>query len=218
MGKKIFVSYKYGDSLVKNLPGQLNSTVRDYVDVFQSKLEEGDHINKGENDGEDLSDFKDSTITSKLRDKIYDSTVTVVLISKGMKEAYVSEDDQWIPWEISYSLKESTRNGVTSQTNAVLAVILPESDGTYNHFMEYNNNCDSTTIKTNSLFTILAKNMFNIKEPNTKPCNRTTIYYGAHSYIHHVKWDAFIKSIDLYVQIALSIQKDKEKFDVVKVV
>ena len=87
MARKVFVSYKYGDSSVQHIPrfGEIDpTTARHYVNWLHDHLDANDHIVKGEDDGEDMSGFKDETIYSNLRSKIYDSTVTVVLISKNM--------------------------------------------------------------------------------------------------------------------------------------
>lgn len=215
MGKKIFVSYKYSDSLVRALPGLYNTTVRDYVDVLQSKIDATDHIYKGENDGESLSTLADSTIGSKLGDKIFDSTVTIVFISKGMKD-YTLEKDQWIPWEISYSLREQFREGKTSKTNAVLAVVLPDNFSSYEYFLQYNPDCNSTTYMTHILFTILKENMFNAKNPDTRPCNGNTIYSGYFSYIYSVKWDDYIGDMNRYINIALDIWRNRDNYNLRK--
>jgi hypothetical protein len=219
MGKKIFVSYKYADKLVRQFQGSSvwsPTRVRDYVDILQSKIDHSDHIYKGEDDGEDMSTLADSTIGSKLGDKIFDSSVTIVFISKGMKENNKPEKDQWIPWEISYSLREQSRQYGNSKTNAVLAVVLPDENGSYEYFMEYNSVCNSTTFKTDRLFSILRENMFNKKNPETYTCNGSTIYTGYFSYIYTVKWDDFINNINQYIEISLTIWRNRNDYNIKK--
>ena len=109
MGHKIFVSYKYADDDVKNLNYSENSTVRDYVTELENRIDSSNHIFKGESEGEDLSNLSEDTIWEKLKNRIYDSTLTIVFISPKMKEEGNSDRNQWIPWEISYSLKETKR-------------------------------------------------------------------------------------------------------------
>lgn len=217
MGKKIFTSYKYADQNVRAIQGINSTTVRDYVDILQTKIDASDHINKGEDDGEDMSTLADSTIASKLGDKIFDSTVTIVFISKGMKDN-TPENDQWIPWEISYSLREQSRKGVNSKTNALLGVVLPDQLGTYDWYYRHNPDCNSITHFTGQLFAILKENMFNIKNPQTRTCNGSTITEGEASYIKTVKWDDFIGSINWYIEKALEIWRVRDQYNIKKTV
>ncbi len=223
MGKAVFVSYKYSDSLVYKLPNIENTTVRSYVDEIDAILEEGDNLYKGEDDGEDLSTLHDATIASKLGDKIFKSSVTIVLISKGMKDVSLSEKDQWIPWEVSYSLKEQSRSSVNSKTNAVLAVVLPDENNSYEYYIKENTcpNCNSRTLLTNTLFKILSDNMFNIKKPDYTNCDNHiggTSYRGYSSYIHSVKWDDFMANPNGYINVAVDIRKNINDYDIIKTV
>lgn len=223
MGNKIFVSYKYADDEVKNLSIYGNSTVRDYVTKFEENLSDTDHIYKGESEDEDLSELSEETIWSKLKDRIYDSSITIIFISPNMKNSK-SEKDQWIPWEISYSLKEVSRkntNGdpITSKTNAIIAVVLPDSNGNYSYYLEDKSCCSSQCRMhyTDKLFTIIKKNKFNIKEPNKRKCDDGSIIWsGNHSYIEAVKWNDFINNYNYYIKLAYKRQENIEDYNIIK--
>jgi hypothetical protein len=220
MSRKIFISYKYSDSKVAALGTNHNTTARDFVTILEEKLSQ-DHIYKGEKDGQSLADFEDSTIASKLRDKIYDSSLTIVVVSKGMKEAFTPENDQWIPWEISYSLKEHSRNGITSKSNAVLAVVLPDETVSYDYYITENSctKCNCRTLNTPFLFKILKDNMFNIKKPVYNDCSNhkdNPVYVGWPSYIYSVKWNDFIGNIEKYLKIAYDIHANIENYEITK--
>ena len=222
MGHKIFISYKYGDTSVQRLartPYGEPTIVRHYVDEIQARLKEGDHINKGELDGEDLSQFKDETIASKLRDKIYDSSVTVVLISPRMKELYTPEKDQWIPWEISYSLREVPRADRVSRANALLGVVLPDVNGSCEYVITNRACCPSGCIYLNrtNLFAIIQENTFNRKRPTQHTCNiQDIIWEYPFSYMHIVSWPTFISNMDRAIEDAIAIRDRISEFDIHK--
>ena len=152
MGRKIFVSYKYKDNGVQELADAVSPTwPSDYVTYIQNHIINGqsDNVYKGEKNDEDLSNKSDDYIWEHLKAKIYDSTVTIVLVSPNMKEPNKWERNQWIPWEISYSIRKTTRGGRTSQRNALLVVILPDKNGKYDYYNDL------------TLFRILQKNISN---------------------------------------------------------
>lgn len=202
MGKKIFISYKYGDTQVKSLPKTLldieATKVRDYVNLLQNQLvKNGDHINKGEKDGESLANFKDATIQSRLADKIYDSSVTIILISKGMKEYWNIESEQWIPWEISYSLRYKTRNGIQSKPNAILAIILPDEYGNFEYAKQ-----------NDYFFKIIKNNMNNLKYIYPQ----TTLTQCSKSFILTPTLTDFVKDPNAWIAACLEVRENIDKY------
>lgn len=206
-GKKIFISYKYKDSQVEKLDDNTNTTCRNYVDELQ--LEETPYIFKAEDDDNDLSKFKNNKIASTLRDKIFDSSVTLVLISKGMKTTK-PEEDQWIPWEISYSLSEYKRNNRKSLTNGVLAIVIPDKNGSYEYMIK-----EDGTICKEKLFKIIKENMFN-KKPTDRKCNGRKIHTGGHSYIPIVKWVDFMECKNRYIDESSTLNDNIDDYEITK--
>ncbi len=141
---KVFVSYKHGDKEVYPLPIDLfgpytpgkeytdRYTARGYVNEFE-RIAGDIMIYKGEEDGEDLSCFSNDTIWNELKEKIFDSSLTVVFISPKMRKNDELEEQQWIPQEVRFSLRRSTRDGRTSQPNALLCVALPDGNDDYRY-------------------------------------------------------------------------------------
>jgi len=222
MGKKVFVSYKHSDTNVSWLPfTNGNTTVRDYVTEVERVMGYTGNIYKGEHDNEDLSYLSEETIWEKLKDKIFDSSITLVMISPGMKEPYRSEQSQWIPWEISYSLRETTRNGRVSCTNAVLAVVLPDRFGQYDYYLSECRMCPTRCRVHNRsfLFRILSNNMFNKKhlEDDRIRCHDGQMAYGGNpSYIDCVKWEDFIRNPNYYLEVAENIKNNAYNYNITK--
>lgn len=207
MAKKIFISYKHSDSNTYSLDKSWYAsptTARSYVDIIESHFQmTGDHIYKGERNNESLAEFKRDTIRSRLAEKIYDSTVTIVLISPNMKDWMVSEKDQWIPWEISYSLREKSRNGIPSKPNAILAIILPDRYNSYDYAKA-----------TNFGFDILKRNQNNLKY--SYPVEKLLHNRCSSSYILQPTWKEFTSNYNGWIEAALEIRQNIDKYEISK--
>lgn len=213
MGKKIFVSYKFNDDDVQQFACKYSdfaptkTTVRTYVNELEEIIGL-DNIYKGEHDGEDMSRFKDDTIWSHLKDKIFDSAVTIVLISKNMKDFFVEEQEQWIPQELSYSLKEFTRTTNDgkkerkSKTNALIAIVLPDRNGLYSYYIR--NDSVINQFNKNITFGIINENMYNKKDSFFE------------SYIVTTKWEDFISNPQKYIDKAVENQDNIDKYIISK--
>lgn len=153
----------------------------------------------------------------KLKNRIYDSTLTIVVISKNIKISWKSDKDQWIPREISRI--NSSGNPITSKSNAVLAVVVPDISNSYTYYTYKNSCCDSKcrTLTIKTLFNILQKNMFNIIDADKNDCSSgSTIWYGDSSYITSVEWDDFIKDMNKYIDKAYEMQDNIDSYNICK--
>lgn len=216
MGRNVFVSYKYADSNVRQFVNSgYRTTVRDYVDVISRILEGTDRFYfRGENDGEDLSYLDFRTIERKLADRMFYTSVTIVLISPGMFEN-VREIEQWIPWEISYSLKNKTRSDGSSNMNAILAVVLPDMNGSYNYAMYSDGR--NIFVKKRAFFRIILKNMFNRRGvDHFEDRYGNPMYVHGNSYIELTTWSDFRSNPEHAIDLALRNRMEWDRFDMVK--
>lgn len=216
MGRNVFVSYKYADSNVAPINGNYYSTARNYVDVLATILNANGHAYYGEGDNEDLSYLSEQQIYEKLKNRIFPTSCTVVLISPGMKEYGKRDRSQWIPWEIYFSLRETTRADYTSRRNAILAVVLPDRNGSYDYALLNKRCCIRTCVKhnTDSLFTILRKNMFNRKNGKKEVCvNNDTVWYGECSYIPMITWEDFLKDVNGQIERVEALKDHSSEYD-----
>jgi len=226
---KVFISYKHKDSNVYNYTAfydyeigedtDYKITARHYVNYLEDLLTtNGNNIFKGEKDNESMAEFTDDTIDTKLKGKIFDSSVTIVLVSPNMFNRAEAEKDQWIPNEISYSLRNDKKRGdKTSKTNAMLAVVLPDFNKSYDYLVTFHSCpfCNTRTWNTPTLFYLLRENMFNKIDKNLRDCmvcKRSEIHQGNdHSFIFPVLFEDFVKEPDRYINIASDLRDEHLK-------
>ncbi len=234
MGHSIFISYKYHDTDVyQYVKHELfeerkvgERTPRDYVNVLETYIKEySPHYFKAEEDDTPLTGKTDDEIWDILKKKMFDSTMTIVLISPNMK-TNEKETEQWIPREIKYSLdievrKNTSGNPEKSYTNAMMAIVLPDSKGEYTYYYEDKKCCEKgcRMCHSNRLFYILKKNIFNLKNNRkTRTCDNKLVAYSGdlHSFIPFYKWsDVDSKEkIEKAIKHSFDILANKDKYDI----
>ena len=95
MAHKTFISYKYSEA--QELRDRIIEAMGDDASFYQGET----------SDSPDLTDTSTENIKRALRDMMYDTSVTIVIISPNMKQS------KWIDWEIKYCLKKITRKDRT---------------------------------------------------------------------------------------------------------
>lgn len=199
MAHKTFISYKYSES-------------RDLRDRIIAALGEDAGYYRGEtSDSPDLTDCKTETIKKNLRDMMYDTSVTIVILSPHMKES------KWIDWEIEYCLKKNTRKDRTSRTNGVVGVISKVS-GSYDWLKYSATNADGCSVScyhNEKLYDIINNNRFN-QNPKVYSCNTCKCVDAlTGSYIALIEEDDFLSNPQKYINNAYDkSENDASGYDI----
>ncbi|MEX0720601.1 MAG: hypothetical protein WD059_08035 [Balneolaceae bacterium] len=99
-----------------------------------------------------------------------------------------------------------------SNRNAILGVVIPDENNSYDWYYRDNPECNSITHFTGQLIEMLKENMFNLKNPKTRECNGSKITEGDASYIKTVKWSKFIASSNWYIEKAIEIRNKADEY------
>lgn len=201
MAHKTFISYKYSEA--QGLRDEIIEALGEDAIYYQGETSESP----------DLTDTSTENIKKNLTDMMYDTSVTIVIISPHMKES------KWIDWEIEYSLKEITRKGRTSHTNGVVGVIMKRNGG-YDWFktiIQNSDGCRAATYDSSKVYSIINNNRFN-QNPRVYVCDVCkTVDELTGSYISYVEEEAFLADPQKFINNAYDkSENDAQGYDIVK--
>jgi len=186
MAHKTFISYKYSES--QDLRDRIIESLGDDVSYYQGET----------SDSPDLTDTSTENIKRNLRNMMYDTSVTIVILSPNMKKS------KWISWEIGYCLKKITRKDRTSHRNGLVAVIC-KIDGDYSWFKYKVTNADGHVLNgyyKEKVFDIINNNRFN-QDPVKYHCDKCKSYDAmSGSYISFVEEEDFLANPTFYINNA----------------
>jgi hypothetical protein len=200
MAHKTFISYKYSEA----------QALRDKI--IKSLGADATYYQGETSDSPDLTDTSTENIKKVLTDCMYNTTVTIVIISPNMSKS------KWIDWEIEYCLKEISRKERTSHTNGVLGVIM-KSGGGYSWLKKSTNNgdgCSTSTYDESYLYDIIVKNRYN-QTPKVYACNTCkTVNALTGSYIAFVEEEDFLNNPKKYIDNAFDKSEDVDGYELTK--
>lgn len=200
MARKTFISYKYSEA--QDLRNRIIESLGSAAVYYKGETSSSPN----------LTDTSTENIKNNLKNMIFDTSVTIVVISPSMKES------NWIDWEIEYSLKEYKRNSRVSKTNGIVAVI-QKINGDYSWIRTENMQNDGHSTYSNNtsfLFDIINNNRFN-QNPKEYLCKEClTVDANKGSYISIIEEDDFLKNISKYIENAYEKSQNLENYSLTK--
>ncbi len=201
MAHKTFISYKWSET----------QKLRD--DIIDALGDDATYYKGETSESPDLTDTSTENIKKNLKDMMYDTSVTIVIISPNIKKS------KWIDWEIEYCLKNITRKDRTSHTNGVVGVIMKYNGG-YGWFKtttEKNDGCHSSSYREDLVYDIINNNRFN-QNPKKYSCDICkTVNSLTGSYIAYVEEETFLSNPTKYINNAYDkSENDAVGYDLIK--
>jgi len=192
MARETFISYKYSEA-------------KDLRDTILDKLGGDARYYKGETaESPDMTNDTVDRIKNNLKNMIFGTSVTVVIISPNIKNS------DWIDWEIEYSLKEYKRQSTTSKTNGVIGVIM-KHNGSYDWLVSNNQNsdgCSTRYIDQSKLYDIIHGNRYNLDTDDKYSCPTCQSFDQLNgSYIALVEEERFLQNPSYYIENAYDKSK-----------
>lgn len=200
MARKTFISYKHSEA--QDLRDRILKTLGDDATYYQGET----------SDSPDISDTSTQNIKKALKDMMFNTSVSIVIISPNMVKS------KWIDWEIEYCLSEYKRKNRTSYTNGVVGVIM-KIQGSTNWLKINSLNCHGSptiSFRDEYLYPIIKKNRYN-SNPQLKHCSQCNTYdFMNGSYITLVDEDNFLSNPQLYIENAFNKSEDISKYILTK--
>lgn len=186
MAHKTFISYKFSEAT--DLRNRIIEAMGEDATYYQGET----------SDSADMSDETNQRIQEYLKDCMYPTSVTIVIISPHMKESH------WIDWEIAYCLKKITRQGRTSHRNGLVGVIM-KVNNSYDWFKYQHTKSDGCSVSSyhiEKVYDIINDNRYN-QDPKVYSCNICKCVNSlTGSYIAFVEEEEFLANIDKYINNA----------------
>ena len=200
MARKTFISYKYKEAT--DLRNEIIRVLGADATYYRGET----------SDSPDLTDEPTELIKKNLTDMMYDTSVTIVIVSPNFKKS------EWIDWEIEYCLKEYSRKGRTSKTNGVVGVIQKHNGG-YGWLVTdsvQSDGCTLRTIDNSKLYPIITNNRYKRKGRGyaCDTCSSHDQLQG--SYISLIDQEVFLANPEKYIENAYQKSEVSDEFDLIK--
>ena len=201
MARKTFISYKYSEA----------QDLRD--EILESLGEDASYYQGETSESPDLTDSSTESIKENLKDMMFATSVSIVIISPNMIKS------DWIDWEIEYTLKEIKRGETKSRTNGLVGVVM-KVDGSYDWLISHNkkdDGCNSRYTDKTKLYNIINSNRFNNITEDKYSCSTCKSYdWLTGSYMFIIKEDDFLNDSTKFIENAYDKSQNLKDFDLTK--